>query len=109
MNITFNEFINENLTHAELIEDLKDAKFIQVEFIGGDKRWGVSYLKGGKKHEEGMFNNVFDVHNFLIENDIQYDGRNGFEYMKQHRKSMQNLPFQGYQRALMDNGIEDML
>lgn len=109
MNITFNDFINENLTHIELIEDLKGSKFIQVEWIGGDKRWGVTYIKNGQKKEEGMFNNVFDVHNFLIENEIKYDGRSSFDYMKQHRKSMQNVPFQGYQRALMDNGIEDML
>ena len=110
MNTKFDNFLNEGLTHADLAKDLKDgAKFIQVEYIGNGKKWGVSYSKKGEKHEEGDFNTVFDVHNFLIENEIEYDGRQGFEMMRKYRAKQLNIPFKGYQDVLNDKGIEDML
>jgi len=110
MNIKFNTFLNEEMTHKELAEDLKTAKFIQVEFVGKGKNWGLTYTKDGEKHEEGGFNTNADVHNFLVDNDIDYGGKPGYLQMKGFRdKQIAKVPFGNYQRQLMDNGIDPEL
>lgn len=106
----FNEFLNEKLTNKELAEDLKDAKFINVDFIGGDSGWGVAYYKDGKQYVEGNFNTNAEVHEFLIDNNIDYAGKGGFLNMKRFRANMdKGIPYPAYQNEIITKGIKDML
>jgi hypothetical protein len=110
MNTKFNSFLNEEMTLKELAEDLKDAKYIQVNFIGKGKNWGVTYIKGGKQYEEGSFNTNSDVHNFLVDNEIEYSGKEGYLQMKKYRdKEMAKVPFVSYQQDLLNKGIDSEL
>jgi len=104
----FYEFVNEGISNKELLDELKDAKYIGVTYNGEEGGWGVEYHKNQKKFTAGRFNSNHDVHNFLIENDIDYNERTGFEYMRKYRKPKDNVPFQAYQQDLIDNGIENM-
>ena len=110
MKTKFNNFLNE-MTKNDLAKELKDAKYICVDHIGKGMNWGVTYIKDGQKKEEGNFNTNADVHRFLIENDIDYDGKEGFLLMKKFRdREIAKVPFSEYQRKLIDEGIpEDFL
>lgn len=110
MKTKFDNFLNE-MTKNDLAKELKDAKYIHVEFLGKGKNWGVSYTKNGQKHEEGNFNTNAEVHRFLVDNDIDYGGKEGFLQIQKHRdKEIAKIPFGQYQRILLDEGIpEDLL
>lgn len=110
INTKLDSFLNE-MTQQDLAEELKDASNIDVEYIGGGKNWGVTYWKGKEKKADGNFNTNADVHRFLIDNDIDYRGKEGFLLMKRFRdKEIAKIPFQNYQRKLIDEGIpEDLL
>jgi len=102
----FNDFINEELTNKELIDELNGAIHIEVS-PNPDGGWGVLYYKNGKKQIDGQFNTNGEVHEFLIDNDIEYGGRGGYEYMKRIRKKLnQNIPYSGYQDELITRGID---
>lgn len=102
--------INESLTHKELLDDLKSAKFIVVEYNMTEKSWGVAYIDSkNQKQEHGGFNTNVEVHNFLVDNDIDYEGKEGFLQMRNYRnKQIAKVPFQNYQRELMTKGLENI-
>ncbi len=102
--------INEELSHSELADDLKVASNINVDYLGKGKNWGVSYYKGHDKFEEGGFNSSKEVHNFLIDNDIDYNSKQGFLMMKKIRdKEIAKVPYQAYQRDLLSKKLEDLI
>lgn len=106
----FNNFLNENMTNQELLDNLKKAKYIIVEYNEKDKGWGIGYVKDGKSHLEGNFNTGEEAHEFLEDNEIDYAGKSGYDYMKKFRdKNTKKIPFTAYQRELMAGGIKDML
>lgn len=100
--------INEELTKKELAEELKDAKYIQVAPIIG-KQWGVLYYKNGEKKSEGGFNNNYEVHDFLIDNNIEYNGKEGYLiYNKYRDKKSEREPYKEYQKELMKKGLSGL-
>jgi hypothetical protein len=100
--------INEEMTHKELAEDIKDANFIEISYLGGGKKWGVVYWKNKEKFEEGMFNSRDEVNRFLEEIEVNYQGKEGYAMMKKIRdKEIAKVPYPGYQRELLDNGLDD--
>jgi hypothetical protein len=103
----YDEFkINERLTRTELVKDLKDAKYISVEF---NKDWCVTYLKGGERKYEGDFNTNAEAHQFLIDNGIDYIGKEGYLDMKRRRDQFSmdyKIPFKKYQDELLIKGID---
>lgn len=104
MKKTFKSFLNES--HEELASELQGAKFIQVEYIP-NKGWGISFLKDGRKKEEGGFANSNQAHDFLIRNGIDYSGKDGYIQMKEFRdKEKSKNPFQTYQQELLNFGID---
>lgn len=105
----FENFLNENVDKNLLLDELKGANFIYVEYISKDNGWGVSYLKNDVRKYMGGFDFNEDVHEFLIEHGIDYDGKNGYLYMKKYRANMKKIPFQDYQKDLVMNGIGDIL
>jgi hypothetical protein len=78
--------INENLSHRELIKELKDANFIIVKYLGKNKNWGIEYNKNKEKYEEGGFNSSNEVHEFLLNNNINYHGKEGYILMQKYRE-----------------------
>lgn len=99
--------INENMSNKELLDDLKGATNIIISLTDeGD--WGVIYHKDGQRREGGNFNSTAEVHNFLIDNDIEYTGKEGFLMMKRYRdKQIAKVPYQSYQRELINKGLDD--
>ena len=98
----------ENLT-SELIEELKKSKNINVSFINKDDGWGIIYYNNGQKKSVGGFKNNRSVHDFLIDNDIDYDGKNGFMFLsKIEDGETDKNPYPQYQKLLIKNGLEKM-
>lgn len=99
--------INEELmTRTELVQDLKDAKYIAVDF---NKTWCITYLKGGERKYEGDFNTSAEAHQFLIDNNIDYIGKDGYIDMKRRRDQFgldNKIPFKNYQEELLTKGID---
>jgi len=105
----FDDFLNESVTKKELLDNLQGAKFVNVEYNTADKGWGVHYSKGGKTFLEGNFNTNAEVHEFLLDNNIDYGGKEGYLNMKKQRAKMnQGIPYPKYQQELMVKGIKDM-
>lgn len=99
--------LNEKMTPKELEEELKSgATWIEPALIGN--LWGVIYHKNGEKHEEGLFNTSAEVYKFLTKIGVYYKGKSGFDMMSKYReREIEKLPFQKYQRYLMQHGLED--
>lgn len=105
----FENFVNENLSVKELRDDLKTSKYVHVDYDNKSRKWGVTYTKDGVTKTVGLFNTNSEVHEFLIENDIDYGGKEGYMTMKKYRdKISPKIPFSSYQKDLIDKGIEDM-
>jgi len=109
MKTKFEQYINEGVTNKQLLDNLQGAKFLQVEYNSAEHGWGVKYSKNGEIFTQGKFNTNADVHNFLIENDIDYGGKEGYLFMKKYRDKQVKIPFSNYQQELLKNGIDDML
>jgi len=110
MIIEFYNFINESMTSKEILNNLKDSKYIGVEYNEKDKGWGISYVKDGQRFLEGNFNTDEEAHEFLMDNNIEYIGKSGYTYMKKFRdKNSPKIPFIAYQREIIAKGIKDML
>ena len=101
--------INESMSYKELAEELKSgATWIEPAYLGKEKRWGVIYWKDKVKHEEGGFNSDRQVCEFLVDNDIDFKGKEGYELMRRFReKEIAKIPYPSYQRELLDNGLEE--
>lgn len=105
----FNDFVNENVSNKELLEEIRGSKYIHVDYDNSNRKWGVTYTKDGKTKTKGLFNTNSEVHEFLIENDIVYDGKEGYVMMKKYRSKISpKIPFSNYQKDLIQNGIEDL-
>jgi hypothetical protein len=99
--------LNESLTNKELLDDLNGASLIKVGIIYDNSKWGIIYYKNNKKMEGGNFNSREEAHNFLIDNDIDYNGKEGFIAMKPHRqKQLDKNPYPEYQKYLLNNGLD---
>jgi hypothetical protein len=113
MIIKFDKYLNESLgvykdiSNSELAKELEGAKYIQVELVK-DKYWGVKYLKNKEIFYAGKFLMNDDVHEFLLNNNIDYGGKEGYMVMKKYRDNMIKIPFDAYQRDLIKKGIEDI-
>jgi hypothetical protein len=109
----FDKYLNENLTqykdipNEDLVEELKDAKYIEVDHVGG-KYWGVRYIKNGQTYMAGKFLMNEDVHEFLIANNIDYRTKEGYMSMRKFRADKKKIPYSSYQRDLIEKGIDDM-
>lgn len=102
--------INENKFEEELLDELKDAKFIKVGFIPSTKDWGIAYVKNGEKRELGGFKSIYAVHDFLTDNNIEYGGKESHLMAKKFMDSeISKIPLPKYQRYLINNGIDDMI
>jgi hypothetical protein len=77
--------INEGMSNEELLKDLRDATYIYVEYNKKDKGWGVTYIKNKERKTEGCFDKSDQVHEFLIQNGINYEGKEGYDYMRKYR------------------------
>jgi hypothetical protein len=107
--IKYYKQLNEAMTNKQLLDELKSgAAWIEPIYVVKNKKWGVEYWKNKEKYQEGSFNTLRDVHKFLEENNIEYKGQEGYKLMKQFRdKEIAKLPFQSYQRYLIDNELND--
>lgn len=101
--------LNESITRKELVDELRDAKYIVVEYINKENGWGVCYFKGKQKKREGGFNTSIEVHNFLCDNDIEYQGKEGYLMIKKIRDQQNaSIPFKKYQQEILNKGIKNL-
>lgn len=102
--------LNENLTQQELVDELKNgANYINVEFLDKANGWGVCYVKNHKKLREGGFNTSTEVHNFLCDNDIEYNGKDGYLMIKKIRDQINApIPYKKYQQEILNKGIKNL-
>jgi hypothetical protein len=110
MNIIKRLKLNESLSAKELIDELRnDAKYIVVEYIDKQNGWGVCYMKNKKKVREGGFNTAIEVHNFLCDNDIDYQGKDGYLMIKKIRDEQNvTIPYKKYQQEILNKGIKNL-
>lgn len=101
--------LNESLNRKELLSELKNSKYIYITYLGKEDGWGVIYYIDGIKKQNGGFNSMEDVHNYLIENDIDYGSKSSHEIELSTRdKKYKNVSYKGYQKELLSKNLEDL-